>query len=333
VKTVDAVIPVRDGAQFLPACLDSVLDQTRPLRRIIVVDDGSTDTTAAVISEYAKRHPNIQMIRSDPAGVSSARNLGIRASTADLVAFVDSDDIWKPEKIARQAALFDDAPDVGFAHCSYFHIDRDGELIENVPMVYPAKRGNIFLDLLDGYPLAGSASAVIARRELLLQVGGFDETLVHAEDFDVWLKLAHVSHVDFVPQALVGIREHAASVQRRPDPLRSERDFLARLRVMQKWMALIGRPPKLLDACRTEAMRLGLMRILFRFKFDFYRVMHAQAPGVVDAMFEDAAKYRQGLRSIALREVLSLLARKVVVKSPFLLRCCQMFGKLREIQS
>jgi glycosyltransferase involved in cell wall biosynthesis len=332
VKTVDVVIPVRNGARFLPACLDSVLRQARAPHRIIIVDDGSTDTTPTVISEYAKRHSNIQMIRSKPCGVSSARNLGIRASTADLVAFLDSDDIWKPEKIARQAALFEDAPNVGFAHCSYFHIDQDGELLEGVPMVYPTKRGDIFLDLLDGYPLAGSASAVMARRELLLQVEGFDETLAHSEDQDVWLKLANVGRVDYVTDPLVGIREHDESVQRRPDRMRAEKDFIARLRVMQKWIKGLDRKPELLGAYRTEAIRLGLMRILFRFEFGFHRLMREQAPDVVDAMFENAADYRAGVRSIAMREILSLLARRVVVKSPLLLWCCHRMGKLKEIQ-
>jgi glycosyltransferase involved in cell wall biosynthesis len=103
---VDVLIPVRNGARFLSACLDSVFAQSSPVRAVIVVDDGSTDETPRVLAVYAACRPNLQVIRSVARGVSHARNLALQASEAPFVAFLDSDDVWHPDKLARQMPLF-----------------------------------------------------------------------------------------------------------------------------------------------------------------------------------------------------------------------------------
>ena len=115
---VDVVIPVRDGARFLPACLDSVRVQSYAPRTIIVVDDGSSDGTPAILADYARRDPRFTIIRSAPVGVSHARNLGLKASLASYVAFLDADDVWDPTKLECQIGLFtDERPQLGFVHC------------------------------------------------------------------------------------------------------------------------------------------------------------------------------------------------------------------------
>src|SRR5690242_6590880 len=233
---VDVVIPVRDGARFLGACLDSVLAQTRTVESVLVVDDGSRDETPQIVAGYAKRVARIRLIQTEPCGLSHARNEGIRAASAEFIAFIDSDDIWKHDKIERQMAVLGAASkDLGFVHCAFFTIDEDGAKLDNPHLPTPSKRGDIFVDLLEGYPLSGSASAVVARRTALLQVGGFDESLTFGEDFDLWLKLARVSHVDYVSDQLVGIRQHAGSMQRRHDPTRRERRFLSHIYILEKW--------------------------------------------------------------------------------------------------
>src|SRR5262249_45457670 len=156
----------------------------------------------------------------------------------------------------------------------------DGKPFEGVQICAPIKRGNVFQDLLDGYPVAGSASAVVARRELLLQFNGFDESLAHSEDTDVWLKLARIGELDYVAAPLVGVREHAASVQRRPNPRRRENDFLSRLYVLEKWVGAAEPGRELLGAYRTEAAAIGLARLMSRFEFGFYAVMRDRAPRI-----------------------------------------------------
>ena len=90
---IDVVIPVRNREKFIEACLDSVRKQTVEINSVFVVDDGSTDRTREILFEYAARWPVLKVMHSDRRGVSRARNLGIAASEADFVAFLDSDDL------------------------------------------------------------------------------------------------------------------------------------------------------------------------------------------------------------------------------------------------
>ncbi len=343
--TVDVVVPVRDGARYLPACLDSVLAQTRAVDNIFVVDDGSVDESPAIVTAYAKRDPRVRLIRTEPRGLPHARNVGIKASSATFVAFVDSDDIWRPEKVERQMAVFEAAPEqVGFVHCAYFSIDAQGSDLARKGLPVPSKRGEIFNDLFDGYPLSGSASAVILRRELAVRAGLFDESLPFSEDLDLWLRLATICHVDFTPEALVGIREHAGSMQGRRDPGRPERRLLSRLHIFEKWMSVTVGNERLLNELRHDAVRIGVVRFLRGSKPGFHAVMHSRAPILTEAMFGDERGYRRYVRSallpIAIADVTTLfrstvvsyLAHEVVGRSPFLLRCCHRVGKLKNIQ-
>ncbi len=259
---VDVLIPVRDGARFLRACLDSVFAQTLPARAVIVADDGSTDGTAHILSEYASRRPNLQVIRSQPRGVSHARNLALEASRAPFVAFIDSDDVWRPDKLAKQMALFAaDRPELAFVHCAYFCIDEEGQRVA-ARVVAPRKRGDVFADLLQGYGIAGSASAVVARRDLVTAAGGFDEHLFHGEDWDLWIKMAKLGHLDFVPDELTGVRIHADGSQARIAAQGPEIFLLERLRILDKWVDRVPDGGRILEACRIEAVRVGVKNML-----------------------------------------------------------------------
>src|ERR1043166_7534525 len=102
---VDVVIPVRDGARCIGACLDSVRAQTRSVRAVIVVDDGSTDATPAVLAQYRQQWPLLELVRTEQHGVSHARNVGVARCRAPFVAFLDSDDVWDAAKLERQRGL------------------------------------------------------------------------------------------------------------------------------------------------------------------------------------------------------------------------------------
>ena len=259
---VDVLIPVRDGARFLRACLDSVFAQTLPAHAVIVADDGSTDETASILAEYAARRANLQVIRSAPRGVSHARNLALRDSRAPFVAFLDSDDVWHPDKLAKQMALFAAGPpEIGFVHCAYFCIDEEGRRVA-ARVVAPRKRGDVFADLLQGYGVAGSASAVVARRDLVTAAGGFDETLFHGEDWDLWIRMAKLGHLDFVAEELTGVRINPLGSQSRRAANGPEIFLLERLRILDKWVDRVPDSPRILAACRIEAVRVGVKNIL-----------------------------------------------------------------------
>jgi len=298
---VDVLIPVRDGARFLPACLDSVFAQTLPARAVIVVDDGSTDETPRILAEYQRRSSNLQVIRSDPRGVSHARNLGLAASQAPFVAFLDSDDIWRPDKLAKQMALFAaDRPQVGFVHCAYFCIDEDGRRVSTGRLIPPRKRGDVFVDLLQGYALSGSASAVVARRDLVTAAGGFDESLFHGEDWDLWIRMAKLSHVDFVADALTGIRVHPLGRgQRRKARSGPELFLIERLRIVGKWIDLVPDNGRILDRCRIEAVRVGVKNALLRFppRLGLRRRLHASDVPLARRLFPTRRMY---VRSVIL---------------------------------
>jgi len=260
---VDVLIPVRDGARFLPACLDSVFAQTLPARAVIVVDDGSTDATPDVLADYAARRVNLQVIRSEARGVSHARNLALQASRAPFVAFLDSDDVWHTDKLAKQMALFTaDRPKLGFVHCAYFCIDEHGRPHRTGRVIAPRKRGDVFADLLQGYGVAGSASAVLARRDLVIAAGGFDESLFLGEDWDLWIRMAKLSHLDFLAEALTGIRRHDLGSQQRMARNGPEIFLLERLRIVQKWVNQMPDDACILERYRIEAVRVAVKNAL-----------------------------------------------------------------------
>jgi glycosyltransferase involved in cell wall biosynthesis len=106
---VSVVIPVRDGAAFIAEALDSVRNQTRPADEIVVVDDGSSDDSAAV----AETFPGVRVLRQPPTGAAAARNAGVAATHGELIAFLDADDVWTPDKLARQVEHLATYPELG----------------------------------------------------------------------------------------------------------------------------------------------------------------------------------------------------------------------------
>jgi glycosyltransferase involved in cell wall biosynthesis len=289
---VDVLIPVRNGAKYVEACLDSVRSQTLQPGRVVIVDDGSTDETPALLRKYAEKWPALRVVRSEPMGVSHARNLALAAGEAPFVAFLDSDDVWTADKLERQMALLASRPSVGWAHCSYFVIDQSGQTIPNATIFPPTKRGDIFADLLDRYPLSGSASAVVARRELVAAAGGFDEALYHGEDWDLWLRLARLAHVDFVPAPLVGIRVHEGSSQRRESPGRREAFFFQRLHVAGKWIEEDTLREAIIGRFRAEAAGMKVQMMLAGERgCDLYARLRASDLALARFLFRSRAAY------------------------------------------
>lgn len=253
---IDVVVPVFNGEQYLADALHSVQKQTLPVSRIIIADDGSSDKTAEVAASFMQSDSRIIYLKLHHKGVSAARNAGISASKAPFIAFLDADDIWLPTKLECQAKVFLEAtPDVGFVHSSYFCMNADGELAANQYVVPPQKRGDIFLPLLfESYVLSGSASSVLVRRDILDCAGHFDEQLFHGEDWDLWIRLAKISKVDFTPEAVVGIRVHNESAQRRAQSGRALKFFQQQMRVYSKWEAAVRADDRFEKSLRRGAV-------------------------------------------------------------------------------
>ncbi len=193
---ISVVIPSYNRLHSLMIAIESVYNQSSAVEEIIVVDDGSTDSTAGEISQ---RFPEIKLIQQPNRGVSAARNAGIRLASFDWIALLDSDDSWLPEKISsiRQAKILQ--PEYLLFHSDEIWI-RHGVRV-NAMKKHLKSGGWIFEKCL---PLCViSPSAVVFHRSLLATSGYFDESLPACEDYDLWLKICHQYPVCYIDKPLV----------------------------------------------------------------------------------------------------------------------------------
>jgi glycosyltransferase involved in cell wall biosynthesis len=193
---VSVIIPTYNRGWILKEAIDSVLAQDYPDYELIVVDDGSADNTRDILNSYGQE---IIVLHQSNKGVSAARNLGIAESRAQLVAFLDSDDLWLPQKTARQVGFFDSDPEALICQTEEIWI-RNGKRVN------PKKRhqkfsGLIFKPSLDLCLV--SPSAVMIRRELFDRVGLFDESLPACEDYDLWLRVSCRYPIHLIDEPLI----------------------------------------------------------------------------------------------------------------------------------
>ena len=212
-KLISVIIPVHNVGLFIARTLASVVGQTYRAMEIIVVDDGSTDHTAAIVESFAKNDGRIRLIRTENRGVSSARNLALSLANGALVAPIDGDDIWHVEKLSRQFAVMQAAgPEVGVVYCWSAGIDVDDRVI--LPTWNNSKAtGNVLCDIVIS-GIAGNGSTPLIRRMYIDSVGGYDERLTLCEDWKLYTALAGVCEFAVVPEYLTGyrLRSESASV-------------------------------------------------------------------------------------------------------------------------
>ena len=193
---VSVIVPTYNRAVSLRRALISVLEQTLAPFEIIVVDDGSSDASANMIQHT---FPDVRYVYQRHAGVSAARNRGVRAAQADWIAFLDSDDAWEPTKLERQAEALRTHPGHRLVHCDETWF-RNGQRLPQKTK-HRKHGGWIFERCL---PLCAiSPSAAVLRRSLFDDVGYFDESLPACEDYDLWLRITAREPVLFVAEPLV----------------------------------------------------------------------------------------------------------------------------------
>ncbi len=206
--TIDVIMPTYNSLPWLKSAIDSVLSQTYKNLKLYVVDDGSTDDTPQYINSLPDKR--VIYIRKDNGGVSSARNLGIKHSGSPFTAFIDADDVWYPTKLEKQMALLQKYPKVGMVYGHLYVID-DEDVIQFNLRIW--KRGHLFNDLCAGNVIAGSASMVLVRRDILDRAGLFHEDFINGEDWELWMRISKLCEIDFVPEILAAIRQHPSSAQ------------------------------------------------------------------------------------------------------------------------
>lgn len=193
-STVSVVIPTFNRCDLLAHALSSVASQTARPHEIVVVDDGSTDATQEVLRDFAEQHPEIKMVqlRQQNLGPSAARNNGMRAATGELIAFLDDDDIWLPQKTERQLSVFASDPNIDLLGCA-----------SNVLKLYGGPRVVRIREWAMLFRNWFATPTVIVRREVALACGGFPESLRHYEDYALWLKIAGNHECAFLNETLV----------------------------------------------------------------------------------------------------------------------------------
>jgi glycosyltransferase involved in cell wall biosynthesis len=218
---VSVVVPSRNRARLLRRTLRSILAQHIADLEVVVVDDGSTDDTHATA---VAADPRVVVVRNrEPAGVSVARNRGIAAARGDWIAFCDDDDLWSPDKLARQLMAADRAG-ADWAYAGDVNVDERLRVLSGGPPPDP----EAVVALLPRWnPLASGGSNVVVRSEVLATVGGFDPALRRTEDWDLWIRIARRGPPAWVREPLVAYRFHAGNVVIDPGEMVDEARQLA----------------------------------------------------------------------------------------------------------
>jgi len=214
---VSVIIPAFQAASYIKDTLTSVQNQTLSDIEIIVVDDGSTDETGAIVAQLASTDPRVRLISQVNAGVAAARNTGIEAASAQFVAPLDADDLWKPEKLELQlAAIQDPTAEYVLAYSWHVAIDEHDRIVG--PFDFrPAATGEVLAEFAL-QNLVGASSPLL-RRSVVESIGGYDPSLRSrggqgSEDWKLFVQMAAAGPVAMVPRFLMGYRRVPGSMSR-----------------------------------------------------------------------------------------------------------------------
>lgn len=215
---VSVVIPAYNAAATIAATIASVQAQTHSQWEIIAVDDGSTDETATVLQGLAAADGRIRVARQANQGQAIARNTGMALAQGEYVAWLDADDCWVPDKLARQVAALAAHPEAAAAYSWTDYVSETGAFLHQGSYLAPATR---VLETLLVVNFIENGSNLMARRSAIATVGEFDPTLVPSEDWDYWLRLA--ARFPLVAVPAVGVRYRVVPSSQSTNVLRLER--------------------------------------------------------------------------------------------------------------
>jgi glycosyltransferase involved in cell wall biosynthesis len=207
---VSAVVTTYNYARFLPDALDSVLAQTHTNLEMVVIDDGSTDNTAAVVERYADR--GVRYVRRPHGGAGRARNAGLESTSAPLVAFLDADDTWLPDRVEAGVAHLARHPELALVAAHAFACDVGLRPTAVVPAATREAGWMLEQLLIDNVVL--NPSSVLIRRSAIEAAGGFSE-IPFGEDWDTWIEIAKRFPIGFIDRPLALVRRHTDSVSPR----------------------------------------------------------------------------------------------------------------------
>lgn len=278
------VIPTHNRAGFLSRALQSVLDQSWADFEIIVVDDGSTDDTAAMVRKCADRR--VRLVQQPQGERAAARNKGIRLAQGEYIAFLDDDDLWAPTKLANSLRAFDTIK-VGVVYTGWRYMDASEGLLPQAPHV-PEKRGQVARDLL--FDCWFPTSAAVVRRSSIERAGEFDDTLVPVEDWDLWIRIAgQGDEFNFASEPLLSYRLHEQNSTKALDRLEKSSH-----QMLDKAFSRVGSPHE--DARDEAYARLYLnssVRYLGCREIDAASRLFTRAVNTLPSLLEELPVYYQ----------------------------------------
>ena len=214
-STVAVLIPCFNSGKYLKATVESALAQSFGPLEIIAINDGSQDETQSILEGFL---PSIRILthpNNANLGQAASLNVGIRSSTADLIAFLDSDDIWCPDKIQKQASIIEKHPDVGLVYTNGHVIDENGHVLHSL-LPNDFHEGNVVGRMLLNYYIGAGASSVMVKKAIFEKTGLFNRALQSA-DHEMWIRMSEVTKFCYVPEHLMAYRKHCGqqSLRRR----------------------------------------------------------------------------------------------------------------------
>jgi len=215
---VSVIVPSFNHARYLRECIDSVLAQDHPSLELIVVDDGSTDGSLELLKSYGER---LRLLQQQGGRQARARNLALAVARGELVAFLDSDDRYRPGRISAAVAAFRAQPQAALVWADYTFIDAEGRPCGEMRWASPG--GDFRRVLIAGNPICNATATV--RRAVLDEIGGFDERVPRVCDGAAWTQIAARGHA-FVhlPQVVLDYRLHGDNDSARFAPMTHDRD-------------------------------------------------------------------------------------------------------------
>lgn len=209
-EKISVIIPTYNRANLIERSVRSVLDQTYDNLEVIVVDDCSTDNTLEVVESIDDSRVHFHRLAKN-GGAGQARNEGVKLATAELIAFQDSDDAWRPEKLQKQMSYWEKHPDYLMVYCAYeSHIPGEAPL----RMPYSGMTGDLEGDVFYSLLLRNSIGAptMLLKKDCFVEIGGFDSSLKCLEDWDFALRFSHEYLVGYVDEILMDVYMTAGSV-------------------------------------------------------------------------------------------------------------------------
>ncbi|MFP4573034.1 MAG: glycosyltransferase family 2 protein [Desulfobacterales bacterium] len=240
---VTVIIPCYNRERYIEKTVESVLSQTIQNIELIVVDDGCTDNSRQILEQYKDCIRILEHPGRINKGQSAALNLGIVASRGEYVAFLDSDDLFAPEKIEKQVKFLEAHPEIGLVYANGHTIDENGTILHRIYGDNHHEESDPNRVLLDCYFLLPNNSLV--RKDVLLKAGFFDESFRSAQDHDLAIRIAEITRIAYLDEPLFFYRRHKESISRRNAMLRWKNGFRilnkARLRYNYRVSTLSGR--------------------------------------------------------------------------------------------